>query len=73
MQDQALTTVFRFTCEFCAQPNEYREHHRPSIQPHLVATKCSHCHKLNWLGSLTGTIVDETVEADLPPVGKAEL
>lgn len=57
MDEPVVITVFRFTCEHCGRPNERRERHRPAIHPHLVSTKCEHCHKLNWLGSLSGTVV----------------
>ena len=58
MSELVVTTVFSFTCEHCGKANEHREQHRQAVHPHLVSTKCDHCHKLNWLGNLSGKIVD---------------
>ena len=50
----------------CGKVNEHREQHRQAVHPHLVSTKCDHCHKLNWLGNLSGKIVDVDVQNAFP-------
>ena len=58
MQEVMVTTLFEFSCQHCGQANVHRETHRRAVHPHLVSTRCDHCHKLNWLGNLTGKVVE---------------
>jgi hypothetical protein len=59
MTDSQVTTAFHFSCEFCHAGNDYRHTHAPNVNPYLVSRRCETCHRVNQLGFLLGTLVED--------------
>ena len=55
-------TRFRFICRHCGRQNAHEERHRAAVRPHLVSTRCQTCGRINFLGGISGTIVDAAQE-----------